>query len=484
MRRPFHVPRRSIPLPSLRLRWSERRLLLFVADVTLLEGALLASLLLRTDFIRSLRDVAALWRWILTLAVVWLAVAHFFDCYNLARAASTTYSTVSGASAAAATAIVYTFIPVLSPPLQSRLQIVIFAGVSVAGVAGWRALYALLFAQPWFKQRVLVVGAGLAGRTLVAALRQSPHDANPFRGTGYQVVGFIDDDARMLGREVEGVAVLGDRSRLLNLAQTLAVDEIVLAITHRNAIADELFDALLACREQGFRVTTMGVLYERLLGRVPVYHVGRDLHMVVPMEDAPLERLYRVGKRLTDLGFGVAALIAVGLLTPPVALVNALTSPGPLFYRQARVGRGGRIFSMLKFRSMVPDAEASSGAIWAAKRDPRVTPVGRFLRRLRLDELPQAVNVLRGEMSLIGPRPERPEFVSHLAETVPFYRLRHTVRPGITGWAQVCYRYGNSEEDAVIKLEYDLYYIKHASLWLDLRIALLTVPVMLTGRGS
>ncbi len=191
-----------------------------------------------------------------------------------------------------------------------------------------------------------------------------------------------------------------------------------------------------------------------------------------------------MGKRLTDLGFAVVALVAVGVLIPPVALVNAFTSPGPVFYRQNRVGQGGHVFSMLKFRSMGPDAEASSGAVWAAERDPRVTPIGRILRQLRLDELPQAINVLRGEMSLIGPRPERPEFVSHLAETVPFYRLRHTVRPGITGWAQVCYQYGNSEEDAVVKLEYDLYYIKHASLWLDLRIALLTVPVMLGGRGS
>jgi len=176
-------------------------------------------------------------------------------------------------------------------------------------------------------------------------------------------------------------------------------------------------------------------------------------------------------------------LVFLALLMPALALANRLGSPGPLFYRQARVGRRGQPFQVLKFRSMIPDAEAASGAVWAADNDPRITAVGRFLRRTRLDELPQVINVLRGEMSLIGPRPERPEFVEQLAHSIPFYRARHSVRPGLSGWAQVQYRYGNTADDSRIKLEYDLYYVKHASFLLDLRIALQTIGVMLAFKG-
>jgi len=186
---------------------------------------------------------------------------------------------------------------------------------------------------------------------------------------------------------------------------------------------------------------------------------------------------------LIDLLAALIGLIATGLILPWVALGNALSSPGPIFYKQRRVGQGGREFEMYKFRSMRLDAERETGAVWACEDDNRVTPVGRWLRRTRLDELPQFINVLRGEMSLIGPRPERPEFVAELAHTIPFYRARHAVKPGITGWAQIRYHYGNSPQDARVKLEYDLYYVKHASLFLDLMIVLQTIPVMVSGGG-
>ena len=167
----------------------------------------------------------------------------------------------------------------------------------------------------------------------------------------------------------------------------------------------------------------------------------------------------------------------------PIALVNAWTSPGPIFYKQRRVGQGGRIYEMYKFRSMRPDAERETGAVWACNGDDRITPAGRFIRKTRIDELPQFLNVLHGEMRLIGRRPERPEFVSELVRK-PYYRARHAVKPGITGWAQIHYGYGNTPQDAQIKLEYDLYYVKHASLFLDLEIVVQTIPVMLLGKGT
>jgi lipopolysaccharide/colanic/teichoic acid biosynthesis glycosyltransferase len=227
----------------------------------------------------------------------------------------------------------------------------------------------------------------------------------------------------------------------------------------------------------------MTSLYERLTGKVPVTHAGRNLHVVLPLSDSPLRRVLAAGKRLMDLVAGVAGLAVLGLVTPLVALANAIWSPGPLFYRQSRVGMAGRAFELVKFRSMVTEAEEGNGAVWATQNDVRVTPVGRFLRKLRLDELPQVWNVLRGEMSLVGPRPERPEFVERLVRDVPFYQARHAVRPGITGWAQVRYRYGSSVEESLVKLQYDLYYIKHQSAYLELSILAKTAAVMLGLKG-
>jgi lipopolysaccharide/colanic/teichoic acid biosynthesis glycosyltransferase len=168
----------------------------------------------------------------------------------------------------------------------------------------------------------------------------------------------------------------------------------------------------------------------------------------------------------------------------PIAIVNQLTSPGPLFYTQRRVGQGGRIFKMYKFRSMRPDAEQGTGAVWARKGDDRITPVGKFTRKFRVDELPQAINVLKGDMSVVGPRPERPEFVDALSLLVPYYRARHAVKPGITGWAQIKYGYGGTHQETRIKLEHDLYYVKHASVLLDTYILLQTLPVMILGKGT
>jgi exopolysaccharide biosynthesis polyprenyl glycosylphosphotransferase len=470
--------------PSLRLRVSERKVLLLLMDVFFVNLGLVAALVVWADFPLSPRTLLLNSKWFATLAAEWLLCAMFFHSYDLARAASTWSSLRSSGPAALAAVAIYALTPWLTPSLGSRGLLATFAGLAVLSVMAWRAVYAELFVQPWFKQRALVVGAGWAGKTLVAALQHAPEGVpNPYRGTGFQIVGFVDDNVDYHGAYFDDVPVLGGSAALVALAQELQVDEVILAITHRQAIADELFDAVLRCRELGFRVTTMSVLYERLLGRVPVEHIGRDLHMVVRMHETAGERFYLGLKRLSDLFMAVWGLVLMGAMTPLVALGNAIGGPGPLLYRQRRVGRGGETFEMLKFRTMKPGAEDEVGAVWAGERDERVTPVGRLLRALRLDELPQCLNVLRGDMSIIGPRPERPEFVEQLAHTLPFYRARHAVRPGITGWAQIQFEYGNSVDDAKAKLEYDLYYVKNANPLLDLRIALQTIPVMVGMKG-
>ncbi len=483
--RPSHPasPRSRFTLPKLRLLSSERRLLLILVDALILCSALLWALSQRAGLDVSLSALFATAKWYLTLLLIWLACAFFFDLYDLARAASATSILPVTGAAVLATVAIYLLIPWFAPPLISRSLIFLFTAAAWVGVVAWRAFYALFFVQPWFKQRALMVGAGWAGRTLVAAMRTHPHDANPYRGTGYDLIGFVDDDPGLHSQEFMGVSVLGGSDRLLNLAEEYDVDEIIVAITHRHTISTELFDTLLRCREAGLCLSTMSELYERLLGRVPVDHLGRDLHMILRDRVAAGDRVYLLFKHSADFVLALAALPCLGLVSLLLLPINRICAPGPLFYRQPRVGQGGRIFQIIKFRTMAPDAEQASGAVWAEQEDPRVTPVGRWLRRLRLDELPQCLNVLRGEMSLIGPRPERPEFVAQLAQELPFYRARHAIRPGISGWAQVRYRYAASAEDARVKLEYDLYYVRHLGFWLDLHIAFRTFLIMLQMKG-
>jgi exopolysaccharide biosynthesis polyprenyl glycosylphosphotransferase len=480
------IPAKARPfLNRFRLRVSERRLSLAAVDILVVNLSLLIVTSLLADFVPTADNILGNSKWFITLTVVWLLSAVFFDCYNLARSASVTAILRSILLAALVSMFVYTFIPFLTPPLTSRGLIYWLVLATAGSLVTWRLIYARVFVQPGFQQRALVVGAGQAGQALAAALRAAPTtDPNPYRGTGYQLVGFIDDNDGLQGATLEGVEVLGDHRTMIEWAKALKVDEVILAITQHHVVSDEMFDALLSCRELGLRVVTMASVYERLTGRVPIEHVGRDLQMVVPMDDNAGERIYQAAKRVVDLASAVIGIAIMGLLIPFLAIGNALAGPGPLFYKQRRVGQGGKLFEVYKFRSMQPDAEKGTGAVWASKNDDRITPIGRFLRKTRLDELPQFINVLKGEMSLIGPRPERPEFVNALSLMIPFYRARHAVKPGITGWAQIRFGYGSSHQDARIKLEHDLYYVKHASPWLDTIIVLQTPLIMLLSKGT
>ena len=478
----------AVPLARSRhfsLRTSERYVVLGAIDILLINASLIAAVSLTSDFTLSFNTLLAYYKWFFTLTVAWLGCATFFDCYNLARAASTTATIRNTTLAIVVTVVVYILIPYLTPPLSSRGMWFYFASFALVSCLAWRVVYAQLFSQPWFEQRALIVGAGTAGAALINAMKTTPRKAtNPFRGTGYQVVGFVDDDLRLQGSMIEGMRVLGDNRSLAALCRQLHVNEIILAITNTQTISDEMMQALLLCRETGLRVATMATVYERLTGRVPIDYVGRDLYMVLPMNDSATERAFLIGKRLIDVGVALVGLAFMSIAAVPILIVNRLTSPGPLLYKQRRVGQGGRIFSMYKFRSMRPDAEHGTGAVWARKGDDRITPAGRVLRRTRIDELPQFINVLKGDMSLIGPRPERPEFVNALSLMIPYYRARHAVKPGITGWAQIKFGYGNTHQDARIKLEHDLYYVKHASPMLDIMISLQTLPVMILGKGT
>jgi exopolysaccharide biosynthesis polyprenyl glycosylphosphotransferase len=283
-------------------------------------------------------------------------------------------------------------------------------------------------------------------------------------------------DAGEPGREGES---LGPLSALREAVQVTQPDRIVVGMSERRSRMP--IHELLELRLAGYYVEEVATAYERVCGRICIKEL-RPAQLIYSGEMGPRPQsvFYQILVNSTVAVVGIVVSIPVMLLA---ALAVRLSSPGPVLYRQKRVGLNGAPFTLYKFRSMGADAEADTGAVWASKDDPRITRVGRMLRKLRIDELPQLLNVLKGEMSMVGPRPERPELVAKLTE-IPFYRQRHCVRPGITGWAQINYKYGDTIEDTITKLEYDLYYIKNMSLGLDSFIIFHTLKTMLLSRGS
>jgi len=392
---PIFRTRRKVSQAGLRLRVSERKPFLFLVDVFLINSALLVALLICTDSITSFKDILSTSKWFFTLTFIWCLSAVFFDCYDLALAASTRHSLRNSSPAVLVTLLIYTFTPILTPPLQSRGLLFIFSSLAISGIILWRLTYAKLFVQPQFVQRSIVVGAGKPARELAEALESGLNDGNPFHGTGYQILSFVDDDPKYTGTKIKNIAVIAGLNNLTSLVQALEIDEIILAKDFYQPSETYIFDELLHCRELGLRLTSMPILYERLLGRIPVEHIGQqDLYMILPMKEVATARLYKIIKRVIEIGIASLGILIMCLLIPFIALINALTSPGPLFYRQTRVGLGGCTFEMFKFRSMIPGAEQVTGAVWANATDNRITSIGRFLRRTRIDEIPQFLTII------------------------------------------------------------------------------------------
>jgi exopolysaccharide biosynthesis polyprenyl glycosylphosphotransferase len=409
-------------------------------------------------------------RWLALLLPLWLALAWANGLYELGRPRRRLLAFVGPLTVGGQLLLLWALAYFIPPPWTLVRHVAVFFALgSALALPFWRLAFLAVVERRAFRTRLIIVGAGEAGRTILAAVRA---EAAPL----YEVVGFIDDDPELAGRLVADLPVLGGRESLLSGIRDRGVTEVVLAITH--GMEAGLFRAVLDAQEQGVTLTPMPLLYEQLTGRVPVEHIGEQWAVVLPLSLPESRGLYRLGRRAGDIVAGLGGLAFLALLLPLLAPMIWLDSPGPILFRQTRLGRGGRPFTLYKLRTMQPGAEAA-GPRWAAAADPRVTRLGRWLRRSRLDELPQAFNILRGEMSLIGPRPERPEFVARLAEVIPFYRARHAVAPGLTGWAAVHQDYAASTDDALLKLQYDLYYIKHRSLLLDGWILLRTAAKVL-----
>ena len=336
---------------------------------------------------------------------------------------------------------------------------------------GWRVLYDRLVIRRLARETVLFLGASPVARMVAERLAEIPH-------FGLSVGGFLEDSPVSDGLPPN--LLLGPISHLGEVVASMKPQRIIVGMTERR---DRMpVQSLLELRFSGIHIEDAQSAYENVYSRVCVKDL-RPSQLIFMADLGP-----RAGGEFWQGVYSyIIALIGFVVTSPLMLLVAGLirlTSRGPALYRQLRAGRNGANFTLLKFRSMYQDAEAKSGAVWASKDDPRVTPLGRWLRQLRIDELPQLINVLRGEMVIVGPRPERPEFVKVLVEQIPYYHQRLAVKPGITGWAQVNHKYGDTLEDTLLKLEYDLYYIKNLNLTLDAYIMFQTVKVMMLSRGA
>ena len=344
--------------------------------------------------------------------------------------------------------------------------------IFLTGILAWRLAFNHVARLHSFGERLLIVGTDATAQTIARQILAQQDFA-------YEIVGFIDEDPSRNMEAVLNSRIVGTPADIERLVARHAVDRLVVGMADRRGRLP--VRELLRAKLRGVRVEDVNSVYERLTGKLLVEDLRPS--WLIFSDDFRASRFTRQSKRFFDTLLALVGLV----LSAPFVLLTALAvwleSDGPILYRQDRVGENGRVFTLYKFRSMRQDAENGT-PIWARPIDDRVTRIGRFIRQTRLDELPQLWNVLRGDMSFVGPRPERPFFVAQLAEQIPFYEQRHAVKPGITGWAQVKYRYGASLEDSLEKLRYDLYYVKHLSLPFDVTILFDTVKVVLFAKGA
>jgi sugar transferase (PEP-CTERM system associated) len=365
------------------------------------------------------------------------------------------------------------FISYLDPNLRVPIRIMLMgSSFAVVAIYAWRLFFSAYAVQVVGRDRLLLVGGSPLLEDIARYIEHHPE-------TGLAVAGYVDDQHEG-GSLLPGGKLLGPMGALREIVGATRPNQIVVGMLERRNRMP-VWD-LLELRFAGHIIEEVASTYERVCGRVCL------------KELRPSQLIYsgELGPRPQDVAHqrlfnGLLAALGI-IVTSPIMVLTALavrlSSPGPILYRQVRVGLNGSPFTLYKFRSMRADAEALTGAVWASKHDPRITPVGRVIRQIRFDELPQLFNVLRGEMTIVGPRPERPEFVRALSEQIPYYRQRHCVRPGITGWAQINHKYGDTLEDTMVKLEYDLYYIKNMSMSLDTYIIFHTLKTMLLSRGA
>ncbi len=458
------------------LRLNGRMILLIIAEAVLVYGAMICAVYIRFGLIEGATELlqnngflkAAL------AAFFCLTAFYLFDLYDFLVMHDRRELVLRLIQALGLAWIVLAFSFYMFPALKlGRGVSLISLPIALTLMVAWRISIHWLLGHPDFGERILIVGSGQLAVEVAREVLDRP-DA------GYRIVGFVGTDADLLGKSLINPRVIGMTEELDAIVKREHIDRIVVAMGERRGQlpTNKLLQLSLAGQ---VNIEEGASFYERITGRV-------SLNMVRPswLIFSGRGRSTKLSEVSRNVVHWLVALIGA-ILSLPIILVTAvlikLESKGPVFYKQERVGKNGRVFVLAKFRSMRVDAE-ESGPVWASKKDTRTTRVGRIIRKIRVDEIPQFWNILKGEMSFVGPRPERPHFVSQLAEEIPFYEQRHLIAPGLTGWAQIKYPYGASIEDARQKLQYDLFYIKNHGLFLDAIIMFETIKIILFGRGA
>jgi sugar transferase (PEP-CTERM system associated) len=457
-------------------RMSGRAIALVLVETGLLSGAVVLATYIRLGaggwpFIAGIDGAMH----VLLIVAVCQVCLHYADLYDLSTIADVRELLVRLFQALGATSLILAFIYFWFPDwIIGRGVFLVASALALSLVVGWRLGFVWLAKRVGPRERLLLVGTNPAAVELARELYLR-------KELGVDIVGFVDPDPARVGAPVLNPGVVGTVEDIQALIPKYSVDRVVVSLSEARGKLpmDRLLDLRL---RGGVEFDHLASVYEEYTGKIALENLRPS--WLIFSDGFRKTRSLLVLKRALDIVLSIVGLMLLTPVIPIVAALVKLTSHGPALYHQERVGFNGRIFTVHKFRTMRDDAEHGTGPVWATANDARVTPVGRFLRRTRLDEIPQLWNVLKGDMSFVGPRPERPGFVDQLSAAIPFYRQRLVVKPGVTGWAQVRYTYGATIEDAVEKLQYDLYYIKNMSIALDLVIVLETIKTVILRRGA
>ncbi len=408
------------------------------------------------------------------LSVTYIASFHYFGLYapDMYRPGRVMFIRLMKA-ALLAIIILFSIFYMFPSIMTWRGILLIDTMLAAPAVLLWRFAVSAVKTAELPGKRVLIIGSGDMAKKIGGQIYGHAE-------YGMKLVGFIDDDPSKLGVSIVNPGVVGGYGDITRISQSENIDTIIVALPDRRSKLP--MSALLDCKLRGVTVEEGETFNERMTGQIPLDHLKPS--WMVFSDGFKSLRSRKIIKRTFDLTLSAASLVLLSPVMLLTALLIKIESPGPVIFSQIRVGEHGREFMIYKFRSMRKDAEAASGPVWAKERDSRVTRVGRIIRKTKIDELPQIINVLKGDMSFVGPRPERPFFIKRLKGAIPYYEMRTVVKPGITGWAQIRYPYGSTVHDAVEKLQYDIYYIKNMSPLLDLMIFFLTVKAILTGKGA
>lgn len=416
--------------------------------------------------------------WVIVLGLYINIIGTVFEMYNLQVASNQFQVIKSTILTSSTTVLIYLLTPIYTPVLPSnRVQILYFFLAILLSLLIWRLIYVRLLASSRFFKKVIMICDKDQLDELVSGLESvDPH---------YKVMGYVNSDS-INNPETDPKKIFVrniDIDDLENFVVQNSVSEVVIASQKTDGITVNLYNQLIHLLEKGYIIREYTQVYENITQRIPVQYVARDFYRYFPFSRSNQNHLYLLVVRIIEILISLWGIALTLMLLPIILIGNLLGNRGRLFYTQDRVGQNGEVFKILKFRTMVKNAE-KDGAVFTTSNDSRITTFGKFLRKTRIDEFPQFINILKGDMGVIGPRPERPIFVAEIAEKMPFYETRHVIKPGLTGWAQVNYSYGETIDDSLIKLQYDLYYIKHRSIFLDINIVFKTFSTILFYRGQ